>query len=48
MSDELLKLHGIEFKGKILVIEKAKTPPKKHQWGEAKYMSTDPASTTRL
>ena len=28
MSDELLKLHGIESKGKMLVIEKAKTPPK--------------------
>ena len=28
VSDELLKLHGIGFKGKILVIEKAKTPPK--------------------
>ena len=28
MSDELLKLHGIGFKGKTLVIEKAKTPPK--------------------
>ena len=28
MSDELLKLHGIGFKGKMLVIEKVKTPPK--------------------
>ena len=28
VSDELLKLHGLGFKGKILVIEKAKTPPK--------------------
>ena len=28
MSDELLKLHGIGFKGKILVIEKVKTLPK--------------------
>ena len=28
VSDELLKLHGIGFKGKTLVIEKAKTPPK--------------------
>ena len=28
MSDELLKLHAIGFKGKMLVIEKAKTPPK--------------------
>ena len=28
VSDELLKLHGIEFKGKMLVIEKAKTLPK--------------------
>ena len=28
MSDELLKLHGIEFKRKMLVIEKAKTLPK--------------------
>ena len=28
MSDELLKLHGPGFKGKMLVIEKAKTPPK--------------------
>ena len=28
MSEELLKLHGIGFKGKMLVIEKAKTPPK--------------------
>ena len=28
MSDELLKLHGIGFKGKMLVIEKAKTLPK--------------------
>ena len=28
MSDELLKLHGLGFKGKMLVIEKAKTPPK--------------------
>ena len=27
-SDELLKLHGLGFKGKMLVIEKAKTPPK--------------------
>ena len=26
---ELLKLHGIEFNGRTLVIEKAKTPPKK-------------------
>ena len=26
---ELLKLHGIEFNGRKLVIEKAKTPPKK-------------------
>ena len=48
VSDELLKLHGTEFKGKILVIEKAKTPAKKHQWSEAEYMSTEPASTTRL
>ena len=28
MSDELLKLHGFGFKGKMLVIEKAKTSPK--------------------
>ena len=28
VSDELLKLHGLGFKGKMLVIEKAKTPPK--------------------
>ena len=28
VSDELLRLHGIGFKGKMLVIEKAKTPPK--------------------
>ena len=28
MSDELLKLHGRGFKGKMLVIEKAKTPSK--------------------
>ena len=28
MSDELLKLHGIGFKGKMLVVEKVKTPPK--------------------
>ena len=28
MSDELLKLHGTGFKGKMLVIEKAKTLPK--------------------
>ena len=28
VSDELLKLHEIEFKGKMLVIEKSKTPPK--------------------
>ena len=28
MSDKLLKLHGIEFKGKMLVIEKAKPLPK--------------------
>ena len=28
VSDELLKLHGIGFKGKMLVIEKVKTPPK--------------------
>ena len=48
MSEELLKLHGIEFKGKILVIERANGPPKKHQWSEAEYMSTDPASTTKL
>ena len=26
---ELLKLHGIEFNVRMLVIEKAKTPPKK-------------------
>ena len=25
MSDDLFKLHGLGFKGKILVIEKAKT-----------------------
>ena len=28
MSDETLKLHGTGFKEKLLVIEKAKTPPK--------------------
>ena len=28
VSDELLRLHGIGFKGKMLVIEKAKTLPK--------------------
>ena len=28
VSDGLLKLHGTEFKGNMLVIEKAKTPPK--------------------
>ena len=28
MSDEILKSHGIGFKGKMLVIEKPKTPPK--------------------
>ena len=28
MSDELLKLHGLGFKGKMLVIEKGETPPK--------------------
>ena len=28
VSDELLKLHGLGFKGKMLVIEKVKTPPK--------------------
>ena len=28
VNDELLKLHGIGFKGKMLVIEKVKTPPK--------------------
>ena len=28
MSDDLLKLHGLGFKRKILVIEKAKTLPK--------------------
>ena len=28
VSDELLKLHEIEFKWKVLLIEKAKTPPK--------------------
>ena len=28
VSDELLKLHGLGFKGKMLVIEKAKTLPK--------------------
>ena len=28
VSDELLKLHGLGFKWKMLVIEKAKTPPK--------------------
>ena len=28
VSDELLKLHGIGFEGKMLVIEKAKTPLK--------------------
>ena len=28
VSDELLKLHGFGLKGKMLVIEKAKTPPK--------------------
>ena len=28
VSDELLKLHGIGFKGKMLVIEKTKTLPK--------------------
>ena len=28
MSDELLKLHGLGFKEKMLVTEKAKTPPK--------------------
>ena len=28
MSDELLKLYGLGFKGRILVIEKSKTPPK--------------------
>ena len=28
VSDELLKLHGLGFKGKMLVIEKSKTPPK--------------------
>ena len=28
VSDELLKLHGLGFKGKMLVTEKAKTPPK--------------------
>ena len=28
VSDELLKLHGLGFKGKMLVIEKGKTPPK--------------------
>ena len=28
MSDKHLKLHGFGFKGKMLVIEKAKTPPK--------------------
>ena len=27
VSDELLKFHGLGFKGKMLVIEKAKTPP---------------------
>ena len=27
VSDELLKLNGIGYKGKILVTEKAKTPP---------------------
>ena len=28
VSDELLRLHGIGFKGEVLIIEKAKTPPK--------------------
>ena len=28
VSDELLKLHGTEFNGKMLVIEKSKNPPK--------------------
>ena len=28
VSDALLKLHGIRFKGKVLVIEKTKTLPK--------------------
>ena len=28
MSEKLLKVHGIEFKEKMLVIEKVKTPPK--------------------
>ena len=28
VSDEILKLHILGFKGKLLVIEKAKTPPK--------------------
>ena len=28
VSDEILKSHGIGFKGKMLVIEKPKTPPK--------------------
>ena len=28
MSDEFLKLHEIEFEGKMLVVEKAKTSPK--------------------
>ena len=27
VSDELLKLHRTGFKGKMLIIEKAKTPP---------------------
>ena len=27
MSDELLKLHGIRFKEKMLVKEKARSPP---------------------
>ena len=28
VSDELLKLHGVEFNGKMLVIEKSENPPK--------------------
>ena len=27
MSDELLKLHRTGFKGKMLILEKAKSPP---------------------
>ena len=48
MSDKLLNLHGLGFKGKMLVIEKAKTLPKAENINEVNQNTCPQTQTSQL